>query len=260
MAKKDPAFLFYSQDFITGTMFMNDECVGKYIRLLCVQHQHGGSIPSDVFESITAGFPIVSGKFEKGDNGYFNIRLMNEMMTRNKKSANISASTKAMWERRKDAIPMQSHSNPIAIPMQSHKIASKIDAIPMPPEDEGEDEIGNVCIKDEESTERNKKPSWNSRFHEFLTAGPATWLNYETMAFLEWKKVPYNDPTVTVEDCIASAMAFRLRVEADKTDGRYITRPNNFLASGAYRTNWAEAGKSTVKTDSPVYLPGEEPF
>ena len=38
---KDPAFLFYSSDFLTGTMFLSDEQVGKFIRLLCVQHQKG---------------------------------------------------------------------------------------------------------------------------------------------------------------------------------------------------------------------------
>lgn len=38
---KDPAFLFYSQDFHTGTLFFTNEQVGKYIRLLIAQHQHG---------------------------------------------------------------------------------------------------------------------------------------------------------------------------------------------------------------------------
>ena len=44
MAKKnkDPAILFYPEVFIMGTIFMSDEEVGKYIRLLCYQHQHGG--------------------------------------------------------------------------------------------------------------------------------------------------------------------------------------------------------------------------
>jgi len=38
---KDPAFLFYTGDFSTGTQFFSDEQVGKYIRLLMAQHQHG---------------------------------------------------------------------------------------------------------------------------------------------------------------------------------------------------------------------------
>lgn len=38
---KDPAFLFYPNDFLSGTQFMSDEQVGKYMRILMAQHQHG---------------------------------------------------------------------------------------------------------------------------------------------------------------------------------------------------------------------------
>ena len=48
---KDPAFLFYTSDFLTGTMFMTNEQVGIYIRLLCSQHQHGGIIDKISFNS-----------------------------------------------------------------------------------------------------------------------------------------------------------------------------------------------------------------
>jgi len=34
---KDPAILFYFQDFLVGTAFMTDEEVGKYMRILCYQ-------------------------------------------------------------------------------------------------------------------------------------------------------------------------------------------------------------------------------
>lgn len=38
---KDPAFLFYSSDFLSGTLLMSDEEIGQYIKLLCLQHQKG---------------------------------------------------------------------------------------------------------------------------------------------------------------------------------------------------------------------------
>lgn len=38
---KDPAVLFYFQDFLVGTEFMTDEEVGKYIRILCHQADKG---------------------------------------------------------------------------------------------------------------------------------------------------------------------------------------------------------------------------
>lgn len=39
---KDPAVLFYTSDFLTGTALMNYEEKGRYIYLLCLQHQMGG--------------------------------------------------------------------------------------------------------------------------------------------------------------------------------------------------------------------------
>jgi hypothetical protein len=38
---KDPAILFYTSDFLTGTMTMTFEDRGKFIYLLCTMHQHG---------------------------------------------------------------------------------------------------------------------------------------------------------------------------------------------------------------------------
>jgi len=38
---KDPAVLFYFQDFLVGTEFMSDDEVGKYIRILCHQADKG---------------------------------------------------------------------------------------------------------------------------------------------------------------------------------------------------------------------------
>lgn len=44
---KDPAFLFYSKDWLTGTVEMLPAEKGVYIDLLCYQHQNG-SIPNDI--------------------------------------------------------------------------------------------------------------------------------------------------------------------------------------------------------------------
>lgn len=46
MAKKDPAFLFYSKDWLEGTAEMLPQEKGVYIDLLCHQHQKG-DLPSD---------------------------------------------------------------------------------------------------------------------------------------------------------------------------------------------------------------------
>jgi len=102
--------------------------------------------------------------------------------------------------------------------------------------------------------------SWNSRFHEFLTAGPKCWLNWEQMAFDAWKYLRNSDPTVSADDIIASAIAFKQAKELDKTESRYITRPHNFLASGAYKTDWGAVRLTSQVSTAPTYLPGEEPF
>ena len=38
---KDPAVLFYTADFLIGVSDLTDEECGKYIKLLCLQHQKG---------------------------------------------------------------------------------------------------------------------------------------------------------------------------------------------------------------------------
>jgi hypothetical protein len=49
---KDPAILFYTSDFLTGTMTFTDEQVGKYIRLLCLQHQKDKLTEKDMLLSL----------------------------------------------------------------------------------------------------------------------------------------------------------------------------------------------------------------
>ena len=61
---KDPAVLFYFQDFLVGTEFMTDDEVGKYIRILCHQADKGslseiqikrickGTIPESIMEKL----------------------------------------------------------------------------------------------------------------------------------------------------------------------------------------------------------------
>ncbi len=117
---KDPAFLFYSSDFLTGTMFMSNEQIGIYIRLLCSQHQHGGIIDKISFNSMVGNNEIVKSKFVETELGFYNIRLMEVMELRNKKSNNISDAVKSIWEKRKNGIP--SKKNGIALQSQKDSI------------------------------------------------------------------------------------------------------------------------------------------
>ena len=73
---KDPAVLFYTSDFLSGTMTMRNEQVGKYIKLLCIQHQQGHLSEEDMLEICGAYDERIFSKFVKDENGlYYNVRM-----------------------------------------------------------------------------------------------------------------------------------------------------------------------------------------
>lgn len=80
---KDPAFLFYSSDFLTGTMLMSDDQVGKYIKLMCLQHQKGKLTEKDMLNICKTYDEDVFQKFTKDEHGlYYNERLSFEIQRR----------------------------------------------------------------------------------------------------------------------------------------------------------------------------------
>ena len=95
---KDPAFLFYSSDFLTGTMFMSDTQIGKYIKILCTQHQKGHLSEKDMLKICKRYDKDIFEKFVKDENGkYYNIRLEKEIEKR-------SAYSKSRSDNRKNKI------------------------------------------------------------------------------------------------------------------------------------------------------------
>lgn len=85
---KDPAVLFYTSDFLTGTMTMSNEQVGKYIKLLCLQHQKGVLKESDMLYICNSYDKEVFDKFVKDGDNFYNLRLRVEA----EKRANYSKS------------------------------------------------------------------------------------------------------------------------------------------------------------------------
>ena len=91
----DPAFLFYTGDFTTGTQFFTDEQVGIYIRLLMAQHQHGHLSDKQVKMICRTHDEDVMLKFEKDSDGkFFNKRLEDEIFKRKKYSLSRSENKK----------------------------------------------------------------------------------------------------------------------------------------------------------------------
>ena len=79
---KDPAFLFYTSDFLTGTMTMTDDQVGKFIRLLCLQHQKGDLSEKDMLFICKTYDEDIYCKFDNIDGKFRNQRLFEEVEKR----------------------------------------------------------------------------------------------------------------------------------------------------------------------------------
>ena len=76
---KDPAVLFYTSDFLSGTFTMNYEQRGKYITLLCLQHQKGKLTDKDLKTILDDTDIDIFEKFIKLSDGYYyNMKLKNE--------------------------------------------------------------------------------------------------------------------------------------------------------------------------------------
>jgi hypothetical protein len=102
---KDPAVLFYTQDFLTGTFTMTDEQVGKYIRLLCLQQQNGGLSEKEMLKVCGEKDEEIWAKFDFTDGRYINKRMVLETNKRRKftesRIANLSHMDSHMENRNK---------------------------------------------------------------------------------------------------------------------------------------------------------------
>ncbi|SBW05615.1 DUF1376 domain-containing protein [uncultured Dysgonomonas sp.] len=90
---KDPAFLFYSNDFYGSTRTMLPKERACYLDLMIYQHQHG-YIPLDLDRVLMFCSGIdeatlkatLEAKFKQCDKGWYNVRLKIEMEKREKYS------------------------------------------------------------------------------------------------------------------------------------------------------------------------------
>lgn len=73
---KDPAFLFYSQDFLVGTMTMSFDDKGKYITIMSLMHQQGRMTEETIRLLVGSVSDILKSKFKIDENGlWYNERL-----------------------------------------------------------------------------------------------------------------------------------------------------------------------------------------
>ena len=101
MKNKDPAFLLYTSDFLTGVTLMNYEQRGKYITLLCLQHQEGHLTEEDMLAICGKRDEKIFAKFLKDEGGlYYNDRLDVEKEKRRKYTESQSKKVQKRWSKR----------------------------------------------------------------------------------------------------------------------------------------------------------------
>lgn len=121
---KPPAFQFYADDFLAGTMDLSAEEVGAYIRLLCHQWNRGGLTADSARLNRLAGCEVpaeVLEKFEQCEDGLFrNPRLEDERQKQEDYRAKQSAHGRR-GGRPKKGSEKGSLSQPFQNPLENEK-------------------------------------------------------------------------------------------------------------------------------------------
>ena len=126
---KDPAVLFYTSDFLSGTFTMTNEQVGKYIRLLCLQHQKGKLTEKDMLSICSAYDVDIWDKFKIEDGVFINERMHNEAVRRQKFSEsrrNNAKSPKNDSTSKAYATHMETETETITVNKTINKTKNKI--------------------------------------------------------------------------------------------------------------------------------------
>lgn len=131
---KDPAFLFYSADFLIGTAHFSHEQCGQYIRILSLMHQKGRMRSHDIRMALAcAPDDAVLEKFGFDGEKYYHDRLESEMEKRAAHAAKNRENARKRWDKYKKEQTSQPSKNDDAT---AH-------AVGMPLENENVNEIDN---------------------------------------------------------------------------------------------------------------------
>lgn len=118
--------MVYTSDFLTGTLLMSDQQVGKYTRTIFLMHQTGGRMQRVDFDAFVGDERILRSKFKIGPKWVYQKRLKIEMDKRADKSKKLTDNAHKRWEKE---------------PCKSNAIASNLHSgLHMPIEDENANE------------------------------------------------------------------------------------------------------------------------
>lgn len=126
---KDPAFLMYSNDFLSGMADLTMEERGQYITMILLQHQKG-ALSTKLIRIQFGGMPSadVLAKFLiDSDGNYYNKRLDAEKTKRKAHSEKQRANVMKRWN--KENIPNKYHGNTTVIPLENENENENVNKI-----------------------------------------------------------------------------------------------------------------------------------
>lgn len=171
---KDPAFLFYPNDYIGGTMGMTFEEKGAYIELLMLQFNRGHMTSHMIGQTIGQLWDTIKDKFKKDDNGlYYNERLEQEQLKRKTFTESRRNNIKGTNQYSKKHLKKEGH-------MTSHM------------EDENENEIKKVNPSFKEIENYGIQKGYNlpiQKIIDFYTNGGELnyWIDSNNKKVIRWK-------------------------------------------------------------------------
>ena len=233
---KDPAFLFYSSDFLTGVTGMTMEERGQYITLLCLQHQQGKL--SEKTCRLALGLksldeiPDVMGKFKQDKNGlYYNARLDLEVVKRAKGSdARRENGQKGGRPKKPNSEPEQNPQVNLQVPNRLTQTEPKNNLSENENDNRNINEDYNNLQENVKTTSRTRAEILADRFNEFWEEYPRKVGNGKARD--SWNKIK---PSAALHQKILTAIAAAKESRQwQKDNGEYIPNPATWLNQGRW--------------------------
>lgn len=232
MSNKDPAFLFYSGDFLVGVSDLTMEERGQYITLIALQHQKGHLFKRNIDLAVPNVSEYVLAKFQLDENGcYFNARVEEEIEKRNKYvESRQENGAKGGRPKKPNKNHMLLNSKPYGKPTQNHSV--------------NEIKIVNSNILNSTKYSNNNIDSiYNKTFEEF-------WQKYPRKVAKKYAFDCYLRLEMTEElhQMMLSSLEKQKRLKT-WADVRYIPYPSTWLNQHRWEDEIPEQELSSFDTD-----------
>lgn len=246
---KDPAVLFYTSDFLSGTMLMRNDQVGKYIKLLCIQHQQGHLSEEDMLEMCGSYDERIFSKFVKDENGlYYNVRMEEETLKRKKYSESRSNNRKGIKNQH-----MNEHMSQDMIEDMSEHMYKHIEQH-MTPHMENENineninininrDINNISISEDTNIIKDEKSEIDEMFDMF-------WIVYPKKSNKKGAKVSFKriKNLKTEFPLIMEALErFKKSKQWTKQNGEFIPLPTTWINQERWKDEHIETREDKLK-------------